>query len=175
MPPSHRFFHDKFTRLACQIAMSASREGSNPLRPYYISPSVSSPSDFPAHPSTASNIGSKNASTTTATNSFGSSARNILADMDYKDYNSDTSLSTSEIGKQLVEQAVWKYTSIFLAQPFEVAKTVLQVQLLEGNQQLPLQARAADKARRYADTYRDSDEQYDVCPCGTHCLGRGRH
>ena len=95
--------------------------------------------------------------------------------MDYKEYNSDTSLSNSEIGKQLVEQAIWKYTSIFLAQPFEVAKTVLQVQLLEGDQQLPLQARAVGKVRRYADTYRDSDEQYDVCPCSTHGLGHGRH
>ena len=83
--------------------------------------------------------------------------------MDYTEYISDAAPSSSEVGKRLVEQAIWKYTSIFLAQPFEVAKTVLQVQLLEGDQQLPLQARTAAKARRYADTYRDSDEPYDVC------------
>ena len=134
------------------------------MRPYYVPPSVGSPSDLHTYPSTASNIGSKNASITSATNSFGSSARNILAEMNYKEYTSDTSLSNSEIGKQLVEQAIWKYTSIFLAQPLEVAKTVLQVQLLEGDQRLPLSARAAGKVRRYSDTHRDSNEHYDVCP-----------
>ena len=88
--------------------------------------------------------------------------------MNYAEYTSDASPSISEIGKQLVEQAIWKYTSIFLAQPFEVAKTVLQVQLFKGDQQLPSQARAASKVRKHTDTYRDSDEQYyDVCPCST--------
>ena len=99
--------------------------------------------------------------------SFGSSTRNILADMDYKEYTPGASPSNAVIGKHLVEQAMWKYTSIFLAQPFEVAKTVLQVQLLESDQQSPLQARTGGKVRRYADTYRDSDEHYDVCPCFT--------
>ena len=143
------------------------------MRPYYIPPSVGPPSDLHTHPSTASNIGSRNASTTTAANSFGSSARNILADMDYTEYISDAAPSNSEVVKQLVEQALWKYTSVFLAQPFEVAKTVLQVQLLEGGQRLPSQARAADKARRYADSYRDSDEPYDVCSSFTNWVLKG--
>ena len=59
---------------------------------------------------------------------MGSSARNILADMDYSEYLSQSSPSPGEIGRSLVEHAIWKYTSIFLAQPFDVAKTVLQAQ-----------------------------------------------
>lgn len=48
--------------------------------------------------------------------------------MDYTDYMPESSPSSTAIMKGLVEQAIWKYTSVFLAQPFEVAKTVLQVQ-----------------------------------------------
>jgi fusion and transport protein UGO1 len=48
--------------------------------------------------------------------------------MDYTDYLSDASPSPREIGRSLVEHAIWKYTSIFLAQPFDVAKLVLQAQ-----------------------------------------------
>lgn len=46
--------------------------------------------------------------------------------MDYADYISD-SPSPTETLKGLAEQAIWKYTSVLLAQPFDVAKTVLQV------------------------------------------------
>lgn len=109
--------------------MSIPIEGSNPLRPYYVPPSASSHSavfgDLP--PPTSYN--SNNVSSTNQTSrSLGSSARNILADIDYSEYLSDPSPSSRNIGRSLVEQAIWKYTSIFLAQPFDVAKTVLQAQ-----------------------------------------------
>ncbi|KAL8787376.1 MAG: hypothetical protein Q9213_002259 [Squamulea squamosa] len=47
--------------------------------------------------------------------------------MDYSEYLSDASPSSTATIKALAEQALWKYTSVFLAQPFDVAKTVLQV------------------------------------------------
>lgn len=143
--------------------MSAPREGPNPLRPYYVPPSVGPVQDLHNTTSTSTYIGSKHASTGTATNSFGSSARNILADMDYSEFIPAASPSSSEIGKQLVEQAIWKYTSVFLAQPFEVAKTVLQVQLAPGgDQRLSAQSRVAEKVRRQPGRYRDTEDIYDV-------------
>jgi len=37
--------------------------------------------------------------------------------------------SVAEMGKKILDQALWKYTSVLLAQPFDVAKTILQVRL----------------------------------------------
>ena len=82
--------------------------------------------------------------------------------MDYSEYIPDSSPSTSDIGKQLIEQALWKYTSVFLAQPFEVAKTVLQVQLATGEQRTSAQARAAERMRKQPGNYRDAEDNYDV-------------
>ena len=130
--------------------MSASIEGPNPLRPYYMPPTVGTSSDH-----------HNNVSPPRTTNSFGSSARNILADMDYSEYMSDASPSTAEMGKKLLEQALWKYTSVFLAQPFEVAKTVLQVQY--SRNQLPARAVGAQSMRKYSGNYRDVDGIYGVC------------
>lgn len=138
--------------------MSAPREGPNPLRPYYIPPSVS-PSG-PQNGTFATNAGSKHVSST-STNSFGSSARNILADMDYTDYIPESSPSSSAIVKGLVEQAIWKYTSIFLAQPFEIAKTVLQVQAGSQPQKSLAKEAFADDIRRRPGSYRrDSSEMF---------------
>lgn len=63
-----------------------------------------------------------------ARTSYGSAGRDILSDIDYGNYLPDASPSVTEMIKNLVDQGVWKYTSVFLAQPFEVAKIVLQVQ-----------------------------------------------
>ena len=141
--------------------MSAPREGPNPLRPYYIPPSVGAPSGTLANGSTAPHIGSKYAST--STNSFGSSARNILADMDYSEYFSGSAPSAKEVVKQLAEQATWKYTSLFLAQPFEVAKTVLQVHVARSASKSSAQGQAEERTRRRPDAYRDKDDLYEVC------------
>lgn len=136
--------------------MSTPREGPNPLRPYYIPPSVGL--SGPQNGTFATNAGSKLVSST-STNSFGSSARNILADMDYTDYIPESSPSSTVILKALVEQAIWKYTSVFLAQPFEVAKTVLQVQA--GTQAQKSQERGLfvdDMSRKPSVYRRDSYE-----------------
>lgn len=74
--------------------------------------------------------------------------------MDYTDYIPESSPSSTVIVKGLVEQAIWKYTSIFLAQPFDVAKTVLQVQA-GGHLQKSLANEAfADDMRRRPGNYR---------------------
>lgn len=102
--------------------MSTSRETPNPLRPYYIPPSVGLPPDPVTVPNstaaTASSFGSRTILT--------SSARGILSELDYSDYLSDASPSVSELLKKLLDQALWKYSSVLIAQPFEVAKTILQ-------------------------------------------------
>ena len=145
--------------------MSNPREGPNPLRPYYIPPSVG-PSG-PQNGTLATNAGSKHVSST-STNSFGSSARNILADMDYTDYIPESSPSSTVVIKGLVEQAIWKYTSVFLAQPFEVAKTVLQVQAgREAQKSLAKETLAIDMRRRPDSYRRDSYEVESRCSKAT--------
>ena len=137
--------------------MSTPREAPNPLRPYYIPPSVG-PSG-PQNGTFATNAGGKHVSST-STNSFGSSARNILADMDYTDYVPDPSPSSTAVVKGLVEQAIWKYSSIFLAQPFEGAKTVLQVQAGGQAQKSQVKLAIPDDMRRRPESYRR--ESYEV-------------
>lgn len=63
-----------------------------------------------------------------STFNLGSSARDALSDLDYSDYLSDASPSVIEVLKKLVDQGLWKYSSTLLAQPFDVAKIVLQIQ-----------------------------------------------
>ncbi|KAF2022924.1 Rrp15p-domain-containing protein [Setomelanomma holmii] len=67
--------------------------------------------------------------------SLGSQARDILSDLDYDSYFPDTSPTVAGHAKRLLDQALWNYTSVLLAQPFEVAKTILQVH--EASGQLP--------------------------------------
>lgn len=108
--------------------MSTTWEGPNPLRPYYVPPSSGRSSGTAQNASSTPNVQSRYSTPNSQGHaSFGSSARNILADIDYSDYLSDSSPSSIDTLKSLAEQALWKYTSVFLAQPFEVAKTILQV------------------------------------------------
>lgn len=141
--------------------MSGQREP-NPLRPYYIPPSVGAPTGTSPNASTAPNLSSKHGASATASGSFGSSARNILADLDYSDYIANPSPSSKDVVKQLAEQAIWKYISVFLAQPFDVAKTILQVRDAGADTKLLAQAHTAERMRRRPDAYRDRDDLYDV-------------
>ena len=106
--------------------MSGVREGPNPLRPYRVPT---------ANVSTSIN-GSSNTSASTASNGLPKSAqstrfesaREVLSDLDYSEYLAAGSPSLLELVKNSLDQGLWKYTSVFLAQPFEVAKVALQVQ-----------------------------------------------
>ena len=136
--------------------MSSYVEGPNPLRPYYKPPSVGLPTEVDiSSPSISKHTPS------TAKPSFGSSARDILSDLDYSDYLSDGSPSAGEIIKNLLDQALWKYSSVLFAQPFEVAKTVLQVQLASAVKDGSTQLALNDDMRRRPEKYRYDD--HEVC------------
>ncbi|KAL3469574.1 hypothetical protein BJX99DRAFT_265037 [Aspergillus californicus] len=92
----------------------SSREGLNPLRPYYVPPSIGLDQDSFSSPPNAS-----------STQVFGGSARDLLPDLDYSDYL-DTSPSVSDWIREALDSAVWRYTSVLTSQPFDVAKTILQ-------------------------------------------------
>ena len=109
--------------------MATPRDAPNPLRPYYIPPSIGLPPD-----TTANNTAPPSHSPPSKP-SFGTHARDILSDLDYGDYLSDNSPSLAEMAKKLVDQAIWNYTTVLLAQPLEVAKTVLQVYQAPGQTQ----------------------------------------
>ncbi|KAA6406550.1 MAG: hypothetical protein FRX48_09715 [Lasallia pustulata] len=139
---------------------AAPREGPNPLRPYYVPPSIGLPTEATSHATAAHNIGGKHVSAAAAKATFGSSARDILSDLDYTDYLSDSSPSAMGIIKRLIDQALWKYTSVLLAQPFEVAKTVLQVQVAGAGQVGSVHRATADDMRPRPGSYRyDSYDQ----------------
>jgi fusion and transport protein UGO1 len=108
--------------------MNQPREGLNPLRPYYIPPSIGLSSDIPPN---STSVGINGQYGATSKISFGSSARDMFSDIDYSDYLSESSPSVSEMIKNVLDQAVWKYTNVLLAQPFEVAKTILQVYIIQ--------------------------------------------
>jgi fusion and transport protein UGO1 len=105
--------------------MATSRDAPNPLRPYYRPPSIGITPDTAAN-STASHH------TSFSRPSFETKARDILSDLDYGEYISDASPSLAEMAKRLVDQALWSYTTVFLGQPLEVAKTILQVYQAAG-------------------------------------------
>ncbi|OGE56903.1 hypothetical protein PENARI_c002G07825 [Penicillium arizonense] len=92
------------------------REGINPLRPYYIPPSGLSP---------ASNAPPEVTSPSSA-QVFGSTARDLIHDLDYADYL-DASPSVSDWVRDTLNRALVRYTKVLTAQPFDVAKTILQV------------------------------------------------
>jgi fusion and transport protein UGO1 len=112
--------------------MATSRDAPNPLRPYYIPPSIGLPQDAPQN-QTSSSLPPALKSSSTSKSSLGSQARDILSDLDYDSYFPDSSPSVAGHAKKLLDHALWNYTSVLLAQPFEVAKTILQVQEAKGS------------------------------------------
>ena len=102
--------------------MSSHREGVNPLRPYYRPPVIGEPVESSAT-SGANPFHTDNA---TSSAKYASKARDVLPDIDYKEYLGDSSPSALRGAKEFVDELIWKYTSVLMAQPFEVAKTVLQ-------------------------------------------------
>jgi fusion and transport protein UGO1 len=94
-------------------------QGVNPLRPYYIPPTIGE-EPLPAPGPHAFTDGA-------STGKYTSKARDIFSDIDYKDYISEDSSSVFQTVKDLLDELLWKYTSVLMAQPFDVAKTILQV------------------------------------------------
>ena len=110
------------------MSTSTSRDIPNPLRPYYRPPSIGIPQDIDAPGNMAATMSSSGLHGSSSKNgsaaSYASSARDMF---DYSDYLSDSSPSSVEAMKKTLDDWVYKYFSILLAQPFDVAKTVLQV------------------------------------------------
>lgn len=94
----------------------ASREGVNPLRPYYVPQTGLSP---------ATN-GSTQVTSPSSAQVFGSSARDLIPDIDYADYL-DSSPSVADWIRDAINQALVRYSQVLISQPFDVAKVILQV------------------------------------------------
>lgn len=104
-------------------AMTTSRDAPNPLRPYYVPPSIGLAPEAASNATTA-------AQAARSSGGIGSSARDIFSDFDYGGQLFDTDTpSVADMAKKIMDQALWKYTSVLLAQPFDIAKTILQVRL----------------------------------------------
>ena len=136
--------------------MSAPREAPNPLRPYHIpEPAVPLPAVDTARPASASRPAA--AAAIAPHSSLRSSARDVLSDLDYGDYLPEAAPPVAETLKRLFDQGLWKYTSVLLAQPFELAKTVLQVQdagaVADGEAAAAEQAAKPARMPRYGREY----------------------
>ncbi|RFU31535.1 hypothetical protein B7463_g4818, partial [Scytalidium lignicola] len=140
--------------------MPVSQEAPNPLRPYYIPPSIGLPPETSANTTGASTygLGLKNGSAS----SYASSARDIFSDIDYSEYLSDASPSSIEMVRSFIDELFYRYITILLAQPFEVAKVVLQVRD-QGSRKPSGPTIAPEAVRRISSSYRDKtyDEVYE--------------
>lgn len=128
--------------------MSTSRDGTNPLRPYYRPPSIGIPIDTPSTGSGTHGLGPKNGSAA----AYASSARDMF---DYSDYLSDSSPSSIDAVKRMLDDWLYRYVSVLLAQPFDVAKMVLQVRSQAGTDETIPRSVTGDR-RSQASGYRDS-------------------
>ncbi|KAJ4318026.1 hypothetical protein N0V94_004627, partial [Neodidymelliopsis sp. IMI 364377] len=156
-------------------ALPISRDAPNPLRPYYIPPSIGLPPELPPQTSAASPLASGGSANSTKP-SFGSQARDMLSDLDYDSYFPGASPTVAEHAKKLLDQALWNYTSVLLAQPFEVAKMLLQVHEARGQVPPGLRVngdewRGSESGRpssfasgKYAEYPSDEDESDDDAP-----------
>jgi fusion and transport protein UGO1 len=97
--------------------MQDARYTPNPLRPYYKPASIG-----------AADITS-NATATTSKSASGPTFS--FPDLDYSDYISDAAPSLNVSLRSIIDQTVWKYTSVVFAQPFEVAKLILQARVAQ--------------------------------------------
>ncbi|KAK0652350.1 mitochondrial carrier domain-containing protein [Cercophora newfieldiana] len=122
--------------------MANHNEGVNPLRPYYIPPSIGEPPEIPPTP------GPRAFSNHNATGNYASKARDIFSDIDYKNYIADPSPSAVQTVKEFVDELLWKYTSALMAQPFEVAKTIMQVRTQDDLGGLAAAVAAAEDAKQ---------------------------
>jgi fusion and transport protein UGO1 len=140
--------------------MSYQRDEPNPLRPYYKPPSIGIYQDSPGPtaPSLGTHgLGSKNGSAA----SYASSARDMFSDIDYSEYLSDSSPSAFDLVRKQVDDWFYRYISVLLSQPFDVAKTVLQVRIQDADDILGakvvdgLRRQESYRSERYADVGRE--------------------
>jgi mitochondrial fusion and transport protein UGO1 len=137
--------------------MSTKREGVNPLRPYYVPPTIgASVGSAPSQPN-PNPFSQGSANGTAAGTKYASKARDIFPDLDYKDYINDSGPSGAQAIKSLIDELLWKYTSVLMAQPFEVAKTILQVRMQDDMERIANGATPVSTPRQSSFT----EERYD--------------
>jgi fusion and transport protein UGO1 len=103
----------------------ASREP-NPLRPYYIPASIGpAPSAIPAN--TSAQTSAMPRGPRPSPSSYQSNATDLLPDLDL-DFRSSAGEAWTNT-RALLDTLAWRYASCLMAQPFDVAKTILQVSL----------------------------------------------
>jgi fusion and transport protein UGO1 len=110
----------------------------NPLRPYYIPPTIGESLDHGSS-SMSGGVGGAGGSAgvpgnaTSAGAQYACKARDMLNDLDYNHYLGDDTPSMMQSVRSLLDELLWKYTSVLMAQPFEVAKMILQTRSQDGN------------------------------------------
>jgi len=90
--------------------ISTSDGAHNELRPYYKPPSISLVDDEPKSRSSGG----------------GGNFTELFSDLGYEDYISDSAPSLGDLVSRLRDDAIYNYVSVLFAQPFEVAKVILQ-------------------------------------------------
>ncbi|KAK5113435.1 hypothetical protein LTR85_010863 [Meristemomyces frigidus] len=122
--------------------ISNSREP-NPLRPYYVPPSVGpAPTSSPSQPAHAA----RSVPTGAPSGSLSDTARDLLPDLDIGSSANEAWQNT----RTLFDALLYKYMSVLLAQPFDVAKIILQVSLPPSTAAVGAGARKPTPRRRPA-------------------------
>lgn len=146
--------------------MASHSDGVNPLRPYYIPPTIGE------RPEVLSTPGPRPFTQANSTGRYASKARDIFSDIDYKDYIAEPSPSVVQTVKDVLDELLWKYTSVLMAQPFEVAKTIMQVRKQDDLGGLEAAAEAAQEARqRQASQRIDMYDEVRALPGAELCMG----
>jgi mitochondrial fusion and transport protein UGO1 len=114
----------------------------NPLRPYYIPPSIGETAGATVGSNATSNVKPPTSFSNPASTSFS------FPDIDYSDYIPEASPSVTGSVKSLLDQLLWKYSSVLLAQPFEVAKMILQVRVAQEDDLDDLPVRLGEESPR---------------------------
>ena len=147
----------------------------NPLRPYYRPPSIGIPQDLPPPPSNSTSsatpfksgsthgLGAKNGSAAR----YASSARDMFNDLDYADYLSESSPSSLESIHRQLNEWTSKYFGVLLAQPFDVAKTILQIREQGLGESVGSSATESGRANSRASERSQSYSQVCVYVCRT--------
>nr|POE86634.1 mitochondrial fusion and transport protein ugo1 [Quercus suber] len=126
-----------------RFPLSTSREP-NPLRPYYIPPSIGSATSTAALPASQHATARAHASPA----SLSSTARDYIPELDLNLKSSAGEAWQST--RSLLDALVYRYMSVLLAQPFDVAKVILQVSLpVEYDASSSKSSRTSSRRARY--------------------------
>lgn len=104
---------------------SLKEESVNPLRPYYRPPTIEQQAEPVSIPSSNPFSGGNSYDVASGAK-YASKAKHMLNDLDYKGLVGEPSPSVVESARELVDELIWKYMSVLIGQPFEVAKMILQ-------------------------------------------------